>query len=138
MKLKQTRLVTEDVERLAEFYEAITGAGRNISDSAYVEMGHPCEGLAIVDAGVESVYGPGVVASGMNRTAILDFQVENVDTEFGRMKDIVRDWVFEPKDQPWGNRAMLFRDPDGNLVNVYMTGAVAVPASASARRRKAT
>jgi len=71
-------------------------------------------------------------------TAILDFQVENVDTEFGRMKDIVRDWVFEPKDQPWGNRAMLFRDPDGNLVNVYMTGAVAVPASASARRRKAT
>jgi len=140
MKLKQTRLVTEDVERLAEFYEAVTGAGRNISDPAYIEMGQPCEGLAIVDAGVESVYGPGVVAPGMNRTAILDFQVENVDTEFGRMKDIVKDWVFEPKDQPWGNRAMLFRDPDGNLINVYMTSAAAAPAPAlaSTRRGKAT
>ena len=118
MKLKQTRLMTEDVERLAEFYEAVTGA-RNISDPAYIEMGQPCEGLAIVDAGVRSVYGADVVAPAMNRTAILDFEVANVDAEFERMKDIVRDWVFEPKDQPWGNRAMLFRDPDGNLINVY-------------------
>ena len=34
MKLKQTRLVMKDVERLAEFYEAVTG---NISDVAYVD-----------------------------------------------------------------------------------------------------
>ncbi len=24
-----------------------------------------------------------------------------------------------PTDQPWGNRSMLFRDPDGNLINFY-------------------
>lgn len=38
----------------------------------------------------------------MNRTAILDFEVENVDREFERLKDIVKDWVFKPKDQPRG------------------------------------
>jgi catechol 2,3-dioxygenase-like lactoylglutathione lyase family enzyme len=27
--------------------------------------------------------------------------------------------VLEPTDQPWGNRSMLFRDPDGNLVNFF-------------------
>jgi catechol 2,3-dioxygenase-like lactoylglutathione lyase family enzyme len=24
-----------------------------------------------------------------------------------------------PTDQPWGNRSMRFRDPDGNLINFY-------------------
>jgi hypothetical protein len=27
----------------------------------------------------------------------------------------------EPTDQPWGNRSMLFRDPDGNLINFFET-----------------
>jgi hypothetical protein len=25
----------------------------------------------------------------------------------------------EPTDQPWGSRSMLFRDPDGNLINFF-------------------
>lgn len=25
----------------------------------------------------------------------------------------------EPADQPWGHRTMFFRDPDGNLVEIY-------------------
>jgi uncharacterized glyoxalase superfamily protein PhnB len=28
-------------------------------------------------------------------------------------------FVMEPTTQPWGNRSMLFRDPDGNLINVF-------------------
>ena len=31
----------------------------------------------------------------------------------------VRDVVQEPTTQPWGNRSLLFRDPDGNLVNLF-------------------
>jgi len=34
----------------------------------------------------------------------------------------VTDWVQEPTTQPWGYRSMLFRDPDGNLINLYSTG----------------
>ncbi|EGL18171.1 hypothetical protein HMPREF9413_5993 [Paenibacillus sp. HGF7] len=25
----------------------------------------------------------------------------------------------EPTTMPWGNRSMLFRDPDGNLLNLF-------------------
>ncbi|GMA26544.1 hypothetical protein GCM10025864_43030 [Luteimicrobium album] len=25
----------------------------------------------------------------------------------------------EPRDMPWGNRSLLLRDPDGNLVNLF-------------------
>ena len=27
--------------------------------------------------------------------------------------------VTPPTTMPWGNRALLFRDPDGNLVNLF-------------------
>jgi hypothetical protein len=27
--------------------------------------------------------------------------------------------VQEPTTMPWGNRSLLFRDPDGNLVNFF-------------------
>ena len=36
-----------------------------------------------------------------------------------RLRDRLTDVVTEPKDMPWGNRALLFRDPDGNLVNLF-------------------
>jgi hypothetical protein len=31
----------------------------------------------------------------------------------------VSEWVREPTTMPWGNRSILFRDPDGNLVNLF-------------------
>ena len=30
-----------------------------------------------------------------------------------------RDFVGEPTTLPWGNRSLLLRDPDGNLVNFF-------------------
>lgn len=36
-----------------------------------------------------------------------------------RLKTLVREWVLTPTTMPWGNRSMLFRDPDGNLVNLF-------------------
>ncbi len=50
---------------------------------------------------------------------ILDFQARDVDTEYRRIADLGVDWVTPPTTQPWGNRSMIFRDPEGNLVNVF-------------------
>jgi uncharacterized glyoxalase superfamily protein PhnB len=55
----------------------------------------------------------------MNRSVILDFEVDDVDAERVRLAGIVVEWVLEPTTQPWGNRSTLFRDPDGNLVNLF-------------------
>jgi catechol 2,3-dioxygenase-like lactoylglutathione lyase family enzyme len=35
------------------------------------------------------------------------------------LKPFVDEWVKEPTTMPWGNRAVLFRDPDGNLINLF-------------------
>ena len=120
MRLQQTRLVTADVDRLIGFYEAVTGAARGREGPQYLEFGSPCEGLAIAGGGgAVRAYGDGVVATAQNRSAILDFEVDDVDDEYARLKPVVADWVMAPTDMPWGNRVALFRDPDGNLVNLF-------------------
>jgi uncharacterized glyoxalase superfamily protein PhnB len=62
-------------------------------------------------------YGEGVAESGANCSVILDFEVDNVDAEYERLQESVSDWVMQPKVMPWG--AIVFRDPDGNLINMY-------------------
>lgn len=56
---------------------------------------------------------------GGNSTAILEFEVDDVDAERARVDSFVTDWLQQPKDMPWGNRSMLFRDPDGNPINFF-------------------
>jgi len=120
MNFKQARLVTGDVQALTRFYERVTGATATVISDGYVEFQQsPCEGLAITAATTTQAYGDGVLAAGANRSLVLDFEVVDVDAHYARLKDTVTHWVQPPTVQPWGNRAMLFRDPDGNLVNIY-------------------
>jgi uncharacterized glyoxalase superfamily protein PhnB len=121
MELKQARLVTDDVERLTEFYESLTGAKPEIFSAGYVEFQQsPCEGLAITSSEVVQAYGEGVLAAQPNRSLVLDFEVQDVDDEYARLKDKVTDWVMPPAIMPWGNKAMIFRDPDGNVINMFV------------------
>jgi hypothetical protein len=52
-----------------------------------------------------------------------------VDSEYQKVKKLVTEFVQEPTTMPWGNRSLLFRDPDGNLVNFF------TPVSAEAIKR---
>jgi hypothetical protein len=42
-----------------------------------------------------------------------------VDGVYKELAGFVEDFANEPTTMPWGNRALLFRDPDGNLVNFF-------------------
>ena len=118
MKLRQLRLVTEDVAALSRFYQQITGATAAGNDR-YLEFKLPVSNLAITSQGVMERYGAGATQPRANRSAILDFEVADVDRERARLATIIADFVMEPTNQPWGNRSMLFRDPDGNLINFF-------------------
>ena len=39
-----------------------------------------------------------------------------MDKEYDRINKIGVEFVAMPKTYPWGNRAMQFRDPDGNII----------------------
>jgi uncharacterized glyoxalase superfamily protein PhnB len=120
MTLKQTRLVTIDVARLTQFYENVSQSKAEVLNRSYVQFqNEACKGLAIVELASTRAYGEDVAESGANRSVILDFEVDNVDAEYERLQESVSDWVTPPKVMPWGARAIVFRDPDGNLVNMY-------------------
>ena len=55
-----------------------------------------------------------------NRSAIIEFLVEDVDKDFVRLFDFLKPFIVQqPTTMPWGNRSLLLRDPDGNLVNLF-------------------
>ena len=118
MKLAHARIVTNDVPRLTRFYREVTGMTPK-GDDIYVEF-HASElALAISSQKVLERYGAGATLPASNRSMILDFEVADVDRERMRLASIVGEFVLEPTTQPWGNRSMLFRDPDGNLINMF-------------------
>jgi catechol 2,3-dioxygenase-like lactoylglutathione lyase family enzyme len=118
MKLAHARLVTSDVQALAQFYEEITGVTA-IGSEDYVEFRGSDTTLAISSKRSIDLFNAGAAEAGTNRSLVLDFEVENVDEERSRLHGKVQEFVLEPTDQPWGNRSMLFRDPDGNLINFF-------------------
>lgn len=118
MKLASARIVTQDVPALARFYQSVTGVAP-VGNEDFVEVRTSGSVLAICsERSVEKDNASAAVAR-ENRSMILEFEVEDVDAEQARLKPLVAEWVLEPTTQPWGNRSMLFRDPDGNLINVY-------------------
>jgi catechol 2,3-dioxygenase-like lactoylglutathione lyase family enzyme len=122
MKLAHARIVTNDVPGLTRFYKEVTGMAPN-GDDVYVEFHAPEVTLAISNQKMIDRHSAGATTPGANRSVILDFEVEDVDAERARLRSILSEFVLEPATQPWGNRSMLFRDPDGNLINFFAPAA---------------
>jgi predicted enzyme related to lactoylglutathione lyase len=118
MKFAYTRLVTKSVRNLAAFYEELLQTPAQ-GDDDYVEVRPGGAILAIVSQNAAELMHGGAWSAGANSSAILEFEVEDVDRERGRIDSLVTDWLQEPRNMPWGNRSMLFRDPDGNPVNFF-------------------
>lgn len=118
MKLASTRIVTKNVPALAAFYEKVTEIAP-VGTDTYVEIRTPGSVLAIADEESVKKSNAGAAVGAANHSVILEFEVADVDVERARLNSFITHWVLEPTDQPWGNRSMLFRDPDGNLINFY-------------------
>lgn len=122
MKFAYTRLISEDVPSLASFYEKLLQTSPNGNDN-YVEL-HPGGAiLAIASRKAASYMHGGEWPASATKSTILEFQVDDVDAERARIDAFVTDWLQQPTDMPWGNRSMLFRDPDGNPVNFFKPAA---------------
>ena len=128
MKLASTRLIAGDIKTLVSFYEKVTTQKAKWLAPVFAEIVTPSAALAIGAAETVALFKEGSAEPAANRTAILEFQVGDVDAEFARLKDEV-DVVHEPKMLPWGNRATQFRDPEGTLVSLY------TPVTEAAKKR---
>ncbi|WP_020661566.1 VOC family protein [Amycolatopsis benzoatilytica] len=121
MHLASLRIITADVDRLVAFYERVTGLAARRPAPQFAEFAGPAGSatLAIGSAETMTLFGPGAAVPESNRTVIVEFQVADVDAEHDRLRPLLDEVVQHPTTMPWGNRSLLFRDPDGNLVNLF-------------------
>jgi predicted enzyme related to lactoylglutathione lyase len=113
------RIITDDLDRLVEFYEHVTGASAERPAPVFAELVLASGTLAIGDSQTVALFGAGSARAADNHSVIIEFRVADVDAEYERLKPFVEEWVQAPTTMPWGNRSILFRDPDGNLVNLF-------------------
>ena len=129
MDFVSVRIITDDIKRLVAFYGQVTRLAPRWFTDDFAEIATPSCTLAIGSTRTLQMFEAGDTRSGTNRSAIFEFLVDDVDAEYERLKPVLNDVVQEPKTLPWGNRSLLFRDPDGALVNLF------TPVSAEAKRK---
>lgn len=131
MNLASIRIITTQVRPLVEFYEAVTGGTFAFYTDDFAELSTAAGTLAIGSTRtLEPFGGQAVAAAASNRSVIIEFYVDDVDERHQRLMDMRYNEVVQaPTTMPWGNRSLLFRDPDGNLVNFF------TPVSDAAKKR---
>ena len=132
MNFVSIRIITADIKRLTGFYEQITGTPVTMYTEDFGELKTAACTLAIGSTRTLQLFDGEVARPCENHSAILEFRVGNVDAEYQRLMGVISDsLVQKPTTMPWGNRSLLFRDPDGNLVNFFTpVGAAATAKSA--------
>jgi len=118
MKFASTRLIARDIQAVVGFYEKLTNLKAEWLAPVFAEIVTSGATLAIGSAETVALFKEGTVEPAANRTAIIEFQVDDVEAQFSRLKDVL-EVVLEPKMMPWGNLAAQFRDPEGTIVGLY-------------------
>lgn len=129
MNFVSVRIITDDIKRLVGFYEQITGLAPNWFTEDFAELVTPSCTLAIGSTRTMGLFGANAARAADNHSVIVEFRVADVNKEFARLEKTLGDVVQRPTTMPWGNRSLMFRDPDGNLINFF------TPVSAEARQK---
>ena len=119
MNLVSVRIITADVDRLVDFYARVTGASVDRPVADFAELRTPGGTLAIGSTRTVALFGPGTAEPAANRSVIVELLVDDVDAVHRSLGAWVTTFVQEPTTMPWGNRSLLLRDPDGNLINLF-------------------
>ena len=121
MSLVSIRIITTDINGLVKFYEQVTGMPIVQYTPDFAELQTKTATLAIGSTRTLQFFGGESVAqAAQNRSAIIEFLVDDVEKDYERLADFLKPYIVqEPTTMPWGNKSLLFRDPDGNLVNLF-------------------
>jgi uncharacterized glyoxalase superfamily protein PhnB len=119
MKFASVRVATLDFEGLIDFYQRLSGIEAVRLADGFAEIRFEGATLAISSEHLIKLFNQGAATAAANRSVILEFEVQDVDAVFERMNACGTTVVMPTTLMPWGNRSLLLRDPDGNLVNIF-------------------
>jgi uncharacterized glyoxalase superfamily protein PhnB len=119
IKFASVRIATNELEKLIAFYTQLTDVTAVRLAPEFAEFRFEGATLAISSERLIKQLNGGVTIAAANRSAMLELQVDDVDAVHTRAKDAAMACAMPPTTMPWGNRSMLLRDPDGNIVNIF-------------------
>ena len=119
MHVVSLRIITADIKASVHFFEEATGITAKWLTDDFAEIGTGSFTLAIASTRTLAFFGEGIAQPAANKSVIIEFLVQNVDAAYEKIKALTNDIVQQPTTMPWGNRSLLFRDPDGNLINFF-------------------
>jgi lactoylglutathione lyase len=125
LRLTHVRLLVRDFGVSFRFFRDTVGLSPTFGEEAgpYADFETGPATLAIFDASaMDEALGiePGSGGPGGGDAMVLPMQVDDVDATVGEFESRGVRFVTQPTDQRgWGIRVAHFRDPDGNLIEVY-------------------
>lgn len=119
MNLASLRIISPEIKPLVKFYEKVTNLSATWYTEDFAEINFPHCTLAIGSTRTLSLFGKDLIQTGNSNHVIIEFRVANVDEQFKKIKHLLHEIIQEPTTMPWGNRSLMFRDPDGNLINFF-------------------
>ncbi|SEI01599.1 Catechol 2,3-dioxygenase [Halobacillus karajensis] len=123
MELTHTRLLVDNYKECYSFYKDVLGfkVTWGNEDSNYCDFTFQGITLGIFERRqmVEAIGRPYTTAERREDRVALIFKVDNVEHAYEGWKEKVT-FITEPVEQKdWGIKVAHFRDPDGNLLEIY-------------------
>ena len=103
-------LTVSNLERAVDFYENILGLEKKYQFKDYA--GFDCSGVEI---GLKTWGG---MESPREGEPCVNFLVDSLEEAFSHLKRNRVNIVEGPKETSWGGKFLLFKDPDGNILQV--------------------
>jgi predicted enzyme related to lactoylglutathione lyase len=119
MKLALTTIITQDLERMCDFYQQILQIAPEIYRDNYVMFTTETATLALWRQSEAEQYGLATMRGAANSSMLIEFEVDHVDAEYRRLQNMPIEWVQELSTFPWDHRAFYIRDPEGNVINFH-------------------
>jgi hypothetical protein len=100
MDFASVRIITNNLDAMVEFYEQVTGITADRLAPVFAELHAPSCTLALGHTSTAALFNH-AARPAQNQTAIIEWVVDDVDAEYGRLKPIVSAWEQEPTLMPW-------------------------------------
>lgn len=108
MKIGEVGLLSNDVNKLADFYKAFLGIENGSRDDVHQTL--------LAEETMLTIYNDGTLKNNNNQNMCLAFTVDDVDKEYEKLMKLGVEIIEKPTTRPWGARNMSFYDPDGNRI----------------------
>lgn len=119
MKLTSIRIISKNIKATVSFYEQIIGITSTWYTEDFAELSTDSITIAIGSTRTMQLFSEDLTGFAGTKSTIIEFLVKNVDEEYDKIKNIAPEIIQKPTTMPWGNRSLLFCDPDGNMINFF-------------------